>query len=123
VQRKKTFLVVCISILTSPLWAQDVPVGVLKNGGLIVGVPETKKISLLKPAIPGNVVSGAAGQGSTVMGSMMSAGALYGSGYYIDHLGFFCKRELEIEKATRLPLRFRLGSLEENNRMEGKPGW
>jgi hypothetical protein len=105
------------------LWAQDVPVGVLKNGGLIVGAPETKKISLLKPNISGNVVLGAASQGSMVMGLMMSAGALYGSGYYIDHLGFFCKRELEIEKATRLPLRFRLGSLVQSNRLEGKPGW
>jgi hypothetical protein len=120
VQRKKTFLVVYISILTSPLWAQVTPDGLLKNGGLIVGAPETKKISLLKPAGSDKATMGPA---LMFTGSMMSAGALYGSGYYIDHLGFFCKRELEIEKATRLPLRFRVGSLEENNRMEGKPGW
>ncbi|MDO6433430.1 hypothetical protein Q4E93_22650 [Flavitalea sp. BT771] len=38
----------------------------------------------------------------------------------VTHFGFFCKRELELEKTIRLPLRFRLGSLEYCNRLEGK---
>jgi len=39
---------------------------------------------------------------------------------YIKSFGFFCKKEMQIEKSVRLPLRFRLGSLEQCNILEQK---
>lgn len=40
--------------------------------------------------------------------------------YYTQHFGIMCKQELAIEKMTKVPFRFRLGSLEQCNYLEGK---
>lgn len=41
--------------------------------------------------------------------------------YYTNNFGFFCKKEWQFEKATKIPFRFRLGSLQYNDYLEQKP--
>jgi len=40
---------------------------------------------------------------------------------YYNHLGAACKVEFKLEKATSIPFRFRLGSLQQTDYLEQKP--
>jgi len=40
--------------------------------------------------------------------------------FYARQLGFFCNQEIKLDKVTKIPFRFRLGSVEECDRLEGK---
>lgn len=41
------------------------------------------------------------------------------SNYYTTQTGFFCNQERAFEKKTKIPLRFRLGSLSHTEHLEG----
>lgn len=43
-----------------------------------------------------------------------------GPGYYVSRLGIICVKELQLEKATGIPLRIRLGSKDYVDFLEGK---
>jgi hypothetical protein len=43
------------------------------------------------------------------------------SNFYTQNFGFFCKKELQLEKITKVPFKFRLGSVQQVDWMEGKP--
>jgi len=40
--------------------------------------------------------------------------------FYVNNLGFFCKQELKFQAVTKIPLKFRIGSVQYCDRMEGK---
>lgn len=40
--------------------------------------------------------------------------------FSVQHLPFFCDKEFKLEKLTKIPIRFRLGSVAYCDRLEGK---
>lgn len=52
--------------------------------------------------------------------TLQAAPAILHPNYY-ETLGAACKAEFKIEKATRIPLRLRLGSLQQTDYLEQKP--
>lgn len=129
-QRSYKFIVVCgLAALTNPVFAQKagltvVPAPIdfrtattfLPAGGQPYAGRDVKKetLFLLPVQTKEGILYGAAG---LVAGPALTP---IRPDFYVRNIGFFCRKELQLEKVTALPLRFRLGSLEYVNRLEGK---
>lgn len=117
VQRTASFLVVLLLMFLKGVFAQEKP-GVQEPLLVVKSTFDHRAVSLFKPIFSGiqlrhyNQYSGRAG---------FTLSNLPTTSFYLNSLGFFCKKELQLDKITGVSLRFRLGSLEYVNRMEGKP--
>jgi hypothetical protein len=113
-QRKISFIVVWM-ILIFGIRAGAQPIdeagGKLRPAGLVW---KASKSGAAWVQSPGTLLVNAFAQTSYVPQKMP------GADYYLEHTGFFCKKEWEFEKTVHLPLRFRIGSLEYCNFLEGK---
>ena len=56
----------------------------------------------------------------TTITSTPAIASIIAPNFYASQLGFFCKQEIKLDKAVKVPLRFRLGNVEDCDRMEGK---
>jgi hypothetical protein len=120
-QRVYSFLVVLVLIFCRAglLIAQHTTVHLKTNGEIIKRI-NSQEVQILIPHHP--ILYRSYNMFNDLIPDRMdSKSGWLSSGFYSHSLGFICKKELQLDKYMPLQFRFRLGSLEYTNWMEGKP--
>ena len=119
VQRLCCFLVVFLLMFNGEIFGQTGSVLVLEDSTyLLFKSPEKKSSFSVYPNFSNGreIPSGYFGSVYPRISILnLTSGKLY-----TDNLGFFCKKELQLDKITSVPIRFRLGSMEYVNWLERK---
>jgi hypothetical protein len=124
-QRKKTFIVVCISIVLG-VQARAQISEQISSLPIETGVNPMKWVPLqhagsgTRISLMPTLTVRQTGTDPVAKPAFNLTAVILRPDYYTCHFGFFCKQELNIEKSTHIPLRFRLGSLQYCNSLEGK---
>lgn len=119
-QRCFVFLVVCLLMFYGKIIGQKITgknISFPQNPGSTINVAEK---SYWK-TIPNNLLSNQSPYAGGVHCSGLFLYQPVPSNFYSKQLAFFCRKELQVEKITSIPIRLRIGSLEYVNYLEQKP--
>lgn len=105
----KSFLIVWLLMFSKASFSQK------KNSNLFENLRKTEYLLKMRPPEKREIPGFYSPTLSTTLLSSISADL------YARNLGIFCRNELKLDKITPLPFRFRLGSLEYVDWLEGKP--
>ena len=110
-KQKAKFLIFCMIFVANAAFCQK------------ISVLQREKQLLLFPKKPVNKLFMMPGttQNAGIMSINKKPELPVSPGFYAANLGFFCKQEIKFEKATKIPFKFRLGSVQQCDWMEGKP--
>jgi len=118
---KGKFLIFCMIFVAGSVFSQKRDEKTPSESNIYNKKPDFRSIPVMK-GLTGFPVLG--GKKKLPVNFIISKPAIFsmiGADHYTQHFGFFCKMELQLEKASKIPLRFRLGSLPYNDYLEQKP--